>query len=222
MTRVGSEEVRQSLLSRIAQGEWADGQRLPAERHLAAEYGVARNTLRRALDGITLDGTLVRNVGQGTFMAGDAAEFGEIMRSVTGASPSDLMAVRMILEPEIAGLAATTASVSDLDQIAAAHEQAVTETETAPFEHWDAVFHQRIFAATRNDLIAGLNDIMRVVRNRNPWIEMKRKSFSESRRLEYCTEHQAILTALQSRDADHAAATMRSHLVTVRNNLFGR
>jgi DNA-binding FadR family transcriptional regulator len=222
MARIGAEEIRQSLLARLAQGEWADNRRLPPERDLATEYGAARNTVRKALNAISADGTVQRNVGQGTFIAPEAAEFGEIMKNVTGVSPADLMAVRMIVEPQATALAATMASAADLDQIAEAHARATSETETASFEHWDAVFHQRIFAAARNDLLLSLHDILRVVRNRNPWIELKRKTFSENRRQDYCTQHASILTALQSRDAEGAAAAMRDHMDVIHVNLFGR
>jgi DNA-binding FadR family transcriptional regulator len=222
MARIGAEEIRVSLLARMAQGEWADTRRLPPERDLAAEYGAARNTVRKALNAIGADGTVKRNVGQGTFIASETAEFGEIMKSVTGVSPADLMAVRTIVEPQATALAATNASAADLDQIAEAHHRASAETETATFEHWDAVFHQRIFAAARNDLLLSLHDILRVVRNRNPWIELKRKTFSENRRQDYCTQHAEILTALQSRDAEGAAAAMRGHMDAIHVNLFGR
>jgi DNA-binding FadR family transcriptional regulator len=222
MARIGADDIRQSLLARMASGEWASNGRLPPERDLAAEYGAARNTVRKALHAIEQDGTVHRNVGQGTYLAPEAAEFGDIMKSVTGVSPADLMAVRMIVEPQATALAATMASATDLDQIADAHHRAASETETASFEHWDAVFHQRIFAAARNDLLLSLHDILRVVRNRNPWIELKRKTFSENRRQDYCTQHAEILAALQRRDADGAAAAMRGHMEAIHINLFGR
>jgi DNA-binding FadR family transcriptional regulator len=222
MARIGAEEIRVSLLARMANGEWADSRRLPPERELATEYGAARNTVRKALNAIGADGTVLRNVGQGTFIAPEAAEFGEIMKNVTGVSPADLMAVRMIVEPQATALAATNASAADLDLIAEAHARATAETETSGFEHWDAVFHQRIFAAARNDLLLSLHDILRVVRNRNPWIELKRKTFSENRRQDYCTQHADILMALQCRDAEGASAAMRGHMDVINVNLFGR
>ncbi len=222
MARVNAAEIKSSLLARMAQGEWAGGRKLPAERELASEYGAARNTVRKALDAIGAEGMVNRHVGQGTFLAQEAAEFGEIMKNVTGVSPADLMAVRMIVEPQAAAIAATTASAADLAQIAEAHQRAMSETDTTPFEHWDAVFHQRIFAAARNELLLSLHDILRVVRNRNPWIELKRKTFSENRRLDYCAQHGDILTALQNRDAEGAAAAMRDHMAVIEGNLFGR
>ena len=44
------------------------GSRLPGERELAREWGVARMTLRRAVDGYVLDGRLERRPGSGTYV----------------------------------------------------------------------------------------------------------------------------------------------------------
>ena len=47
----------------------APGEPLPAERDLARDLGVARMTLRRAVDGMVADALLVRRQGAGTFVA---------------------------------------------------------------------------------------------------------------------------------------------------------
>ncbi|WP_232664773.1 GntR family transcriptional regulator [Pseudonocardia sp. TRM90224] len=47
----------------------APGEPLPAERDLARELGVARMTLRRAVDGMIAESLLVRRQGAGTFVA---------------------------------------------------------------------------------------------------------------------------------------------------------
>jgi DNA-binding GntR family transcriptional regulator len=57
---------------------------------------------------------------------------------------------------------------------------------------------------------------------RNPWIELKRKSFSENRRLHYCEQHAGVVTALQNRDADGAAQAMLGHIEAIEIALFGR
>jgi GntR family transcriptional regulator len=47
----------------------APGESLPAERDLARDLGVARMTLRRAVDGMVAESLLVRRQGAGTFVA---------------------------------------------------------------------------------------------------------------------------------------------------------
>ena len=46
------------------------GTRLPPERHLAAEFGVSRSEIRKALARMEAEGRLLRQVGRGTFIRG--------------------------------------------------------------------------------------------------------------------------------------------------------
>lgn len=59
--------VRDELIARLATME--PGEPLPAERELAADLGVARMTLRKALDQLVAESVLVRRQGSGTFVA---------------------------------------------------------------------------------------------------------------------------------------------------------
>jgi DNA-binding FadR family transcriptional regulator len=143
-----------------------------------------------------------------------------VLQKISGSSPVDVMNVRMMVEPQAAAIAASNATDADLSLIFEAHQVASACKEVAAFEVQDAEFHKRIFAATRNELLTSLHDILRVIRNQSAWIENKRRSFSEARRLAYCAEHAQIHRALSARDAEGAANAMRAHLVAVNRNLF--
>jgi GntR family transcriptional regulator len=70
------EEVQRVLAERISAGQLRPGQRLGAERALAADLGVSRATLRQAL-AVLADGGVVRRVpgrGGGTFVSKDKIE----------------------------------------------------------------------------------------------------------------------------------------------------
>jgi GntR family transcriptional regulator len=56
------------LRERILNGELEPGSRLPGELSLAAEYGISRVTVRRALDTLASDGLIDRRPGSGTFV----------------------------------------------------------------------------------------------------------------------------------------------------------
>lgn len=57
------------IAARIASGELRPGARLPAERDLAAEYGVAYMTVRRAAGELRERGLIVTIHGRGTYVA---------------------------------------------------------------------------------------------------------------------------------------------------------
>ncbi|WP_102108614.1 FadR/GntR family transcriptional regulator [Oceaniglobus roseus] len=221
--RGNAERIASQLRGRVAAGEWSGGRRLPTERDLAEEYGVARNTVRRAFDRLEADGILVRHVGRGTYLQEAPGNgIADIVRRMEGTSPADMMEVRLLLEPAAAAFAASNASASALAAIGAAHETAVASAEMPEFEYWDAEFHHRIFSCTRNDLLREIHEVLRVLRDQPKWFEMKKRSFVEARRLRYCEEHAQILDALNARHPEQASAAMRAHLLTVQHNLLGR
>ena len=110
----------------------------------------------------------------------------------------------------------------ELNAVREAHKIASESQDMPTFEHWDAEFHHRIFACSRNDFLKEIHNLMRILRNQAPWFEMKKRSFSEERRGIYCSEHQIVLDALLRRDPESASQAMLAHLRTVERNLLGR
>jgi GntR family transcriptional regulator len=49
-------------------GEWQSGESLPVESELESQYGVARNTVRLAVDVLVNEGLLIRVQGKGTYL----------------------------------------------------------------------------------------------------------------------------------------------------------
>lgn len=62
-------QIHNQLRENIENGHWKVGQKIPAERELAAEFGVSRMTLRQAIQTLVDEGVLERRVGSGTFVA---------------------------------------------------------------------------------------------------------------------------------------------------------
>ena len=61
--------ITEALRARLAAGEFRPGSTLPSEAALVAEYGVARNTVRRALDQLADEGLIVTQPGRGRLVA---------------------------------------------------------------------------------------------------------------------------------------------------------
>ncbi len=62
-------QIAENLLDQIESGDLSPGDRLPPERELSEKFGVNRQTLRRALKKLELQGLLTRRQGAGTFVS---------------------------------------------------------------------------------------------------------------------------------------------------------
>ena len=63
-------QVKANLKARLLDGTYREGRALPSEESLAAEFEVARMTVRRALDELEAEGYLLRAHGSGTYPTG--------------------------------------------------------------------------------------------------------------------------------------------------------
>lgn len=62
------EKVKDDILTKIHDGTYKAGSRLPAERTLADNYNVSRMTVRQAINALVLEGILERKQGSGTYV----------------------------------------------------------------------------------------------------------------------------------------------------------
>ena len=221
----GSAALLQHVRKRVADGTWPAGYRLPAERDLVAQFGIARNTLRKVMDQLESEGVITRHVGRGTFIAEapspaqNAAE--SLLLRIHGASPAEVMELRLLIEPQFVELAAIRATGRDLQQIAHCLEQSEKVTSVLEFEHWDGMLHQAILSAAHNNLLTDLYDAINGVRKQPEWESLKQRSLTPERLARYKAQHRAIVDALRQRDAEAASAGVRQHLLEVRTGMIG-
>ena len=216
MPKFVADRLERLLRERITAGEWSATGRLASERHLAAEYGVARNTIRKAVNAIAHGGFLERRVGRGTFFGDAMGEFAPILETVVGSSPADLIAVRLIIEPQAAALAAINASSSDVHAITATHCTFSEGIQVNQFEDRDSLFHRQIFAAARSDLLLHLHEMLQDVRSWRPFSASRRARSCMNVQLRQHWDHHAnIVSALRRRDADAAAQAMFLHIKAI-------
>jgi DNA-binding FadR family transcriptional regulator len=190
------------------------GDRLPPEREMVELLDMTRSQLRTGLARLEAERAITRQVGRGTFVAGDG-------RAGDDVSPRDVLAVRLLLEPAMMGLVVANATKSDFDRL----EHCLVAAEAAPsqaeFEVWDAALHTAMVEATHNALITELYALITAARDTTVWGELKRASFSAERRLAYDSHHRAIVEALLRRDAATAATKVSEHLKQISVNMFG-
>jgi DNA-binding FadR family transcriptional regulator len=214
-----AEDVTADIHRRIQSGEWPEGTRLPPERELAARYGLARNTVRSALN--RMGGELVRVVGRGTYVkAKSGGGIPSLGRHLGNASPAEVMEVRLIMEPQAAALAAHRANSDDLAEIEEALRRSVSAKGIAEFEHWDAALHLAVFRATKNQLLVNYCEAINSARHQPHWHRLKQKSLTDARRSQYDREHSALVDAIKQRDAEKARRLIHQHLSHVRDSLL--
>lgn len=214
--------VRQVLLDGLYDGRWRVGERLPAERHLCAEFGVGRSALRRVLRGFIEQGLIVQCAGSGTYIADDlAARLPPRPSSAASVSPAELMDARLLIEPLLVDLVVSHATAADFQAMAECCRQGEQAASLEEFEYWDGALHERIAEATRNAFFVNVVHLMRLARERGEWGMLKRRSVTPERRKHYEQEHKQLVAALKNRDAVKAREILEQHLHRVRTNLLG-
>src|SRR5690242_4302344 len=84
--------------------------RLPPERKLAVDLKSSRAEVRKALAILENQGQLRRHVGQGTFLNRSAVRAADTEAIGERTTPADTVHARLLLEPELARLAAMHAT----------------------------------------------------------------------------------------------------------------
>ncbi|WP_242662419.1 FadR/GntR family transcriptional regulator [Teichococcus deserti] len=209
----------QSLLEQaLLSGAWPEGGRLPTERALSATYGVARNTLRRALDGLERAGLVERHVGRGTFRRTAPPPAGLEEEAL---SPAAVMECRLLLEPELIGLAVLRATPADLARMQACLTGGDTAGSLAEFEQWDAALHDAFALATHNAAVLGMSRSLAQVRQRSDWGQLKARGDTPAHRARLQAQHHEMVEALRRRDRDRARQAMKAHLRLIQAVMAG-
>ncbi len=211
-----AEQIRQF----IAAKGFNHNDRLPAERDLSEQFGVSRGDLRKALSLLEEDGLIWRHVGRGTFIGArpvlnlaDVAYLGEL------ASPAQVIAARLAIEPELARLAAVYGTRADFDEILACSQRGRAAADWRSYEAWDNNLHYAIAKATHNKLLVYLFDIVNAVRRSTVWGQRRDTKTPPPDHFSFA-QHDAIAAAIAARDGALASQRMREHLNAVRERVL--
>jgi DNA-binding FadR family transcriptional regulator len=201
---------------------WAEGERLPTERKLCERYGVARNTLRRALKQLEEQSLIERHIGRGTFKKANVAGNRSFdVLEMQALSPADVIECRLIFEPELASVVVVRASAGDFARMTACLEGGENAKSIEEFEKWDGLLHDSIADASHNNASIFISRFLARVRRDAEWGELKRRLMTPARSKAIREQHCAIVSSLRERDQSKARAALREHILYIRSYMFG-
>jgi GntR family transcriptional repressor for pyruvate dehydrogenase complex len=155
-----ADQILDDLRERILSGALPDGTRLPAEKDLAAQYGVSGATMREAVRALTAMGLISSKHGSGSSVTahGDTL-VGLSLESVARLEkmgPADVLGILGALLGYAAELAAREASTEDLAALRETAEAAVPVTSVAQAAEGLRLYLRTLAEISHNPLLATL------------------------------------------------------------------
>ena len=224
--RIEAEKVSAAVVRQveelILQGVLRPGDRLPAERDLAARLDVSRPTLREAVAELEARGLLVARRGAGVFVADVLGE-----AFAHDAALYDYLSFRRDLEGLAAARAATQATDTDREVIAAVFARMeAAHARRSPDEEsrLDADFHMAVVEAAHNVVMLHMMRSMFELLRRGVFYNRDSLFAMRSTRDALLDQHRAIRDAVIEGRPDDAREAVESHLdfVAARMREVGR
>ena len=225
-----SDDIVQRLEGMILEGTLKAGERLPAERTLAEQFGVSRPSLREAIQKLAAKGLLVSRQGGGNYVVESlGTTFSDPLLHLLESNPEaqrDLLEFRHTLEASCAYYAAMRATDVDRERLTTAfnelqdcytrHDEVSRAEEGAA----DAKFHLAIAEASHNAVllhtIRGLFDLLK--RNVVTNIGGMYKQRTETRDM-LISQHRELYLAIIEGRAEQAREVSSRHILYVQEVL---
>lgn len=224
-----SDDIVEQLEGMILEGTLKSGERLPAERALAEQFGVSRPSLQEAIK-LAAKGLLVSRQGGGNYVADSlGSTFSDPLLHLLENNPEaqrDLLEFRQTLEASCAYYAALRATEVDRERLTAAFEALqdcyTRADEVSRLEEGaaDARFHLAIAEASHNAVllhtIRGLFDLLKrnVVTNIGGMYQQR----TETRDM-LISQHRDLYLAIIEGRAEQAREVSTRHLLYVQEVL---
>lgn len=207
------------IIKLIKDNNLEPGDRLQNEYELAKLLSVGRGTVREAIRSLVSRNILEVRQGAGTFVSyKNGIPEDPLGLAFEGADESlalDMMDVRLMLEPEIAALAAMNAT---RQQVHAMLEQCQKVEdlirENKPYRQEDALFHQKVAECSGNKVVEKLIPVI------TSSVQLNIGVTRDKYKMQTVKEHRNIAEAIVQRDIYKAKYSMISHLNILRSGIL--
>ncbi|MBI3941968.1 MAG: FadR family transcriptional regulator [Chloroflexi bacterium] len=215
-----TEKVVEVVTDRILTGYYSPDEFLPTQKEMAEKMGVSLTVIREALKILHSKGLVRIKHGIGTHINPTSAwKIGESLLLVAQMNKATLhnwLEARIILEVEIAGLAAERMTEENLTMIAAAlQNMRVSRDDPLACMEADQAYHLAIARASENpSLVTLMQPVLQPLKGSILQIASDTHSVAVA-----LAEHDAIYAALTQHDATQARNAMRQHLLRVHEEI---
>ena len=214
--------VASTLYARILSEQYPVDSRLPAERSLASELGVARNTVREALDLLESRNIISRRPGSGSFVTlqvgeeqGVTEDPGDAASPVSVAtSPLELHVMRSIFEPEMIRLAIVNMPPREIETLGKTlSRMEAVHTDSAKYVRLEEEFHRQLATGTGNPLLIACYELIIDAKRQNFRSAQQKRHYSPKRIEESQRRYNSLFNAIALRDIESAVEFIQLHLV---------
>ncbi|ULL19608.1 FadR family transcriptional regulator [Paenibacillus sp. H1-7] len=204
------ETVYDQIKQNIKEGVWKQGEQLPPLEQLSAELGVGISSVREAVRILGKQKILRIEQGRGTYVDNELSDApANRLDFLERATMLQLTEARLIVEPELAALAAEKASAEEAQAILEAAEAMKRKIEKKrDFLKEDMLFHELIAKASHNEIMYHMLD-----RIGDLLIDSRRQSMKwEGMDEKASSYHFLIAKAIIERNPTQARTLMKCHL----------
>jgi DNA-binding FadR family transcriptional regulator len=211
-----SHEIVNQIKAAILAGRVKQGDRLPAERDLAEQFGVSRVTVRDALRILEAAGLVQIRVGArggaivtapGTSRVGEGIANMLLLSTVT---PADVTEARSVFELGSIPLMCERATADDIAALLEICDRSDAALATGDFQvGLSAEFHTRLYRATHNAAIEMIIESFRA-----PLLMLLQRAKEVAPEMGHAgaAEHRAVVEAIVDHDVERAHRIMSEHL----------
>src|SRR5271170_5773362 len=206
-------QVVEHVRSLISSGEVHPGDRLPPERELARKLKISRSSLRAGIGFLSAMGVLKSRHGAGTFVSSGPPALDSSSLSVLGALhgflPWQMFEARLVLESNVAALAAERATDEHIAELAEeVAEMYAALTDPQEYLIHDVRFHRTIARASGNPILGALMETITA-----SLYQIRSKTIQNAVDLKESSEmHREIYRAIRSHNPAQARRAMEQHL----------
>lgn len=217
------EEISKQIITLINSGELKPGDKLPPERTLAEQLNVSRTAIREALRALESMGYIESKVGGGTFVREISLE--NIINPVSAMFQNDekllkdLIAVRLLLETEMASLAAKNITPEKAAKIEEALNLMRKEISNGEIGlRGENSFHTALAETSGNSAMSLISDMCTELLSKTRYATLEMPGQPEQTLSDHISIYEAVVTG----DSRLAAKRMREHLNSATKNISKR